>query len=100
MPAGRQFVGVQLSSRRPSFGRGQGTTWYELIAGSDVHTPMRRTSLFVLSLLVVLLALNVYAPAGPTPLERVLASLIIVAALVPTWHWMRGREPGVPFMTF
>ncbi len=99
MVTGHQSLGMQLGSRRPPFGRIHVTTWYELVAGRG-RAPRRQALLFVLSVLVVLLALNGYAPAAPAPLERVLASLIIIAALVPTWRWLRGRESGVPFMVF
>jgi hypothetical protein len=48
----------------------------------------------------MLLGLNLYAPAQPTPVERALASLVIVASSIPVWRWLSGRDVGIPFLAF
>lgn len=45
-----------------------------------------------------LLALNLYAPASPTPTQRLIASLLLIAAAFPTWIWMNQKERAVPFL--
>jgi hypothetical protein len=52
------------------------------------------------SVIVALIALNLYAPASPTILERVLASAILASLALPVWLWMSGADPTVPFMPF
>jgi hypothetical protein len=52
------------------------------------------------SVVVALIALNLYAPGSPTLLERVLASAIIASLALPVWLWMSGADPTIPFMPF
>lgn len=60
----------------------------------------RKTRIFIGIVGIGILSLNLYAPAEPNILERLLASLIIIIALVPTFLWLSGREHGIPFLTF
>jgi hypothetical protein len=47
---------------------------------------------FWIGVAMLLLVLNLYSPAGPTPPERLLASGIIVFAAAAIWHWLyRGH---------
>ncbi len=75
-------------------------TWYGVVAGPHSDRLSRRRILFGVGLTALVFALNLLAPANPTALQRVLASLIILLALVPTWLWISGRAKGVPFLLF
>lgn len=76
------------------------TQWYQLVRGPGGRVARRPITFWALGLLALSAALHLYAPGAPTLLQRLLASLIIIAAAVPTFLWLRGREPGVPFMPF
>ena len=52
------------------------------------------------SVVVVLMALNLYAPGSPTLLERVVASAIIASLALPVWLWLSGADPTIPFVPF
>jgi hypothetical protein len=74
-------------------------SWYELVTGHG-RPGGRRRGLFVgLGLACLLAALNLYAPAGPTAMQRVLGSLVVVAGAVPTFLWLR-RPELTPFTVF
>ncbi|MFQ5964071.1 MAG: hypothetical protein ACE5KZ_07295 [Candidatus Scalinduaceae bacterium] len=76
-------------------------TWYETVALPYARPFSRRQLItFGISLGFVILALNLYAPSGPTPIQRLLASLTIVLASVPVLLWLSGRDRGIPFMPF
>lgn len=45
-----------------------------------------------------LVAANAYAPGQPTINQRLLASMIVVLAVLPAWLWLRGRDLAVPFL--
>ena len=49
---------------------------------------------------IALIALNLYAPATPTILERVFASAILASLALPVWLWMSGVDRTIPFMPF
>jgi hypothetical protein len=49
---------------------------------------------------IALIALNLYAPAPPTILERVFASAILASIALPVWLWMSGVDRTIPFMPF
>ncbi len=49
---------------------------------------------------IVLIALNLYAPAPPTILQRVFASAIVASLVFPVWLWMSGADRTIPFMPF
>ncbi len=49
---------------------------------------------------IALIALNLYAPASPTILERVFASAILASLALPVWLWMSGADRTIPFMPF
>ena len=53
----------------------------------------RDGQVFWLILAILVLGLNLYAPAEPTMIERVLASAIIVVAFGAIWRWIyRGKR--------
>ena len=52
------------------------------------------------TIVVVLLALNLYAPAPPTLWQRIFASAIIASVALPVWLWMSGADRSIPFMPF
>lgn len=77
-------------------------SWYETVVMPHSLRFLRHQQMtFAISLGVILLALNLYAPAGPTLIQRLLASLIIVFASVLVWLWLSSRDRGgVPFLPF
>jgi hypothetical protein len=52
------------------------------------------------SVTVGLIALNLYAPAPPTILERVFASAMVASIAIPVWLWSSGADRTIPFMPF
>jgi hypothetical protein len=71
--------------------------WYAFVPVRPVSPTGGR--MFWLALAVFLLALNYYAPAGPTLLERSIASAIFVAAFAVVWYWIyRSREIDYGFL--
>ncbi|HWP37039.1 MAG TPA: hypothetical protein VNL18_05730, partial [Gemmatimonadales bacterium] len=93
-------LGHRLTWQPDAAATGCATIWYQLIRRPSASTARRQVTAFAFGVLVLLAALNVYAPGSPTPLQRLLASLIIVAAAVPTFRWLRDLDPGVAFMPF
>jgi hypothetical protein len=49
---------------------------------------------------IALIALNLYAPAPPTIIERIFASAILASLALPVWLWMSGADRTIPFMPF
>ncbi len=83
--------------RREVFSR----TWYDTLAlVASRRTAQRQQVNLVVTLGIVLLLLNLLAPAHATPLQRLLASLTVVVAAVPALLWMAGRDRGIPFLPF
>src|SRR5208337_1833210 len=72
--------------------------WYGLLRRRAAS--QRGGRIFLLVLLVLVLALNLYAPAEPTLTERLLASGIILLAFGAIWCWIyRGAgEPEFGFL--
>ncbi|HUA32236.1 MAG TPA: hypothetical protein VMA09_01420 [Candidatus Binataceae bacterium] len=75
--------------------------WYGLACGEGA----RRFTLGAGAKLVVIAAalitaLNFYAPASPTFMERLLASAIILACFAPTLLWMNRTDRAIPFLPF
>jgi hypothetical protein len=59
-----------------------------------------RRAVFIAALALMLLALNLYAPAHPLWSERILGSAAIAIAALPAWLWLAGSDRNVPFMPF
>lgn len=55
-------------------------------------------SRFVTIMGATLVMLNVYAPAGPPPRQRVMASAIIILSSLPLAGWVRNKGRGIPFL--
>ena len=53
--------------------------------------PERKVISAVIGLAVLLALLNVYAPAEPTALQRLLGSLLIILCAVPLLRWLAGH---------
>ncbi|MDA8089599.1 MAG: hypothetical protein M0Z61_05190 [Nitrospiraceae bacterium] len=61
--------------------------------------PVAKSPYFLLlGLALTVTALNIYAPAGPSILERAAASFIMAAGFLPAFLYMRNREHGIPFL--
>ncbi|MGH7931813.1 MAG: hypothetical protein ACREQN_01465 [Candidatus Binataceae bacterium] len=76
-------------------------SWYEGLAHAmpgAFGLPQRL--IFLTALLVLLIALNLIAPAHLTPAERALGTAIVVLSAFPSWLWLSGRDRGIPFMPF
>lgn len=77
------------------------SVWYAAVSrrpdATDVNAQRRS---ILIGLAVILIALNLYAPAEPTILERLLASVLIVIAIVPVWRWLSGADNGTPLLAF
>ena len=75
------------------------TIWYSTLAAplnpADVRKEHRA---ILLGLPLAILALNLYAPAQPDLLERLLASLLIIVAFVPAWRWRSGSDVSTPLL--
>jgi hypothetical protein len=75
--------------------------WYAIVIGRDARpfTIGARFRLIAIAMAVIA-ALNLYAPGGPTPAERILASAIIAGCFLPVWLWMDRLDRAIPFMVF
>jgi hypothetical protein len=71
--------------------------WYGLLSKRAVSKPSGKAFWLILAALVLIL--NLYAPADPTVIERVLASAIILVAFGSIWRWIY-RGGGVPDFGF
>ncbi len=66
---------------------------FSLIRGMAAVRPVnRRVALLATLVAVVILALNLYAPASPTPWQRLLAGLLIALCALPTLMWASDRQ--------
>src|SRR5208337_878837 len=75
--------------------------WYARVAAPRPGSATLGKGLKVAaSVTVALVALNLYAPAPPTILERVFASAIVASIALPVWLWMSGADRTIPFMPF
>ena len=59
---------------------------------------VRNRTLRLLLLLFGIIVLNFIAQADPTPSERILASIILILGLVPTFFYIKKNESGIPFL--
>ena len=69
----------------------------EIIAARIVN---RRVAALAVLTAALLIALNLYAPANPTPWQRLLASLLIALCSLPTLLWASRREWRPSLMPF
>jgi hypothetical protein len=90
---------VHVTGRICAKGAALPVSWYELVTGHGRRGSRRKSLLLALGLACLVAALNLYAPAGPTPVQRLLGSLILIAAAVPAFLWLR-RPELTPFMVF
>ena len=67
----------------------------EFIAKRAVN---RRVALFAMLVAAALLALKLYAPADPTALQRLMASLLLCLCALPTLMWVSDRDWGHSLM--
>ena len=75
--------------------------WYERVSTTRPGSATLGKALKLIgSIVVALIALNLYAPASPTLLERVFASAMVASVALPVWLWMSGADPTIPFMPF
>jgi hypothetical protein len=75
--------------------------WYELVSvPRPGSATLSKAVKLAGSVLVALIALNLYAPGSPTLLERVFASAMLASLALPVWVWMSGADRTIPFMPF
>ena len=67
----------------------------EFIARRAVN---RRVAVFAILVAAVLLVMNLYAPADPTALQRLMASLLLCLCSLPMLMWASGRDWGHSLM--
>ena len=73
--------------------------WYPVVALSRAGSfPVSRQLAMGLGVVVLLVGLNLYAPAHPTVMQRVLASAIIALASLPVFLWRLGIDRNIPFI--
>jgi hypothetical protein len=73
--------------------------WYHvLIAPASAADIKREQIKLILFTVLLLIALNLYAPAQPTVRERLLASIFLGLAVIPAWRWSSGKDPGLAFL--
>jgi hypothetical protein len=78
-----------------------GDDWYAIVSmPRPGSATLAKAVKLAASVVVGLIALNLYAPGSPTLLERVLASATIASLALPVWLWMSGADPTIPFMPF
>ncbi len=63
-------------------------------------TGRRRVAAFAILAAVVILALNLYAPADPSPSQRLLAGLLIALCSLPTLMWASDRQQDHSLMPY
>jgi hypothetical protein len=75
--------------------------WYALVTvPSPGSASLGKALKLIAGIAIALIALNLYAPAPPTILERVFASAILASLALPVWLWMSGVDRAIPFMPF
>ena len=95
-PVKSNRMGEQLAAQHSS-----DCDWYALVAAPRPGSASLRKGLKLLaSVTAALVALNLYAPASPTILERAFASAILASAALPVWLWMSDADRTIPFMPF
>jgi hypothetical protein len=78
-----------------------GDEWYALVsAPRPGSASLGKAVKLAVSVVVALIALNLYAPGSPTLLERAFASAILASLALPVWLWMSGTDRTIPFMPF
>jgi hypothetical protein len=90
-----------MAERLESAALQTGDEWYAIVstprAGSATLGKLLKLAA---SVVVGLIALNLYAPGSPTILERVFASAMVASLALPVWLWMSGADRTIPFMPF
>ncbi len=75
--------------------------WYGLTCGEAApRFTLYAGAKLVAIALAMIVALNLYAPASPTFMERLLASAITLACFLPTLLWMNRTDRAIPFLPF
>ncbi len=75
--------------------------WYSAVVTPRPGSASLGKALKLLAAVAIALsALNLYAPAPPTILERIFASAILASLALPVWLWMSGADRTIPFMPF
>ncbi len=78
-----------------------GDEWYVLVSlPRPGSATLGNALMLAASVVVALVALNLWAPAPPTILERIFASAIVASIALPVWLWMSGADRTIPFMPF
>ena len=78
-----------------------GDDWYALVSvPRPGSASLGKAVTLAVSIVIVLIALNLYAPGSPTVLERAFASAILASLALPVWLWTSGADPTIPFMPF
>jgi hypothetical protein len=73
--------------------------WYPVVALSRAGSfPVFRQLAMGFAVVVLLVGLNLYAPAHPSVMQRVLASAIIALASLPVFLWRLGVDRNIPFV--
>jgi hypothetical protein len=75
--------------------------WYALVSvPRPGSASLGKAVKLAVSVVVALIALNLYAPGSPTLLQRAFASAILASLALPVWLWMSGADRTIPFMPF
>ena len=75
--------------------------WYTRVSTpAPGSVTFRAAAKLCASVVIGLIALNLYAPGSPTLLERLFASAILASVALPVWLWMSGADRSIPFMPF
>ena len=78
-----------------------GDEWYALVSTPRLGSAtLGKLLKLAASVVVGLIALNLYAPGSPTIVERVFASATVASLALPVWLWMSGADRTIPFMPF
>jgi hypothetical protein len=78
-----------------------GDEWYALVSvPRPGSASLGKAVKLAISVVVALIALNLYALGSPTLLERTFASAILASLALPVWLWMSGADRTIPFMPF
>ena len=77
------------------------TDWYALVTEPRPGSAtLGKAVKLAAGLIVILVALNYWAPGSRTLLERVFASAMLASVAIPVWLWMSGADRTIPFMPF
>jgi hypothetical protein len=78
-----------------------GDEWYELVSvPRPGSVSFGKAVTLACSVVIALIALNLYAPGSLTLLQRAFASAILASLALPVWLWMSGADRTIPFMPF